>query len=246
MICPVAKKLNLLPEFGMFHSAIMVGPWLIEWNNSSLCIPRTCISQAALFSCDIDSITSLEGAETQVDKLSEFISHWNANMIYKESSIGRKNKNEANCQDFVLELMKYLGIEVNFKGALGNFLTKLAEKGLCEMTIDFDNSFREVFNVKEASVTFKNHKELDLFVNGLISVFKEKPEENIKKFKLKYPDEFQLLKSFDRAFWMRHYHFKGENEQWAPSSKKDDETGELTCNCPFKDPQETLSFLYKN
>lgn len=29
-ISPVLSKLDLLPEFGMFHSGLMIGPWMIE------------------------------------------------------------------------------------------------------------------------------------------------------------------------------------------------------------------------
>ena len=36
LISPFLSKLDLFPEFGMFHSALMVGPWLIEWNNSGM------------------------------------------------------------------------------------------------------------------------------------------------------------------------------------------------------------------
>jgi hypothetical protein len=32
IISPVLSKLDLMPEFGMFHSALMIGPWMIDWN----------------------------------------------------------------------------------------------------------------------------------------------------------------------------------------------------------------------
>jgi len=58
LLSPILSKFDVLPEFGMFHSALMIGPWLIEWNNSALCIPRKCVSRAALLSADIDSIST--------------------------------------------------------------------------------------------------------------------------------------------------------------------------------------------
>lgn len=58
MVSPVLSKLDLLPEFGMFHSALMIGPWMIDWNDSGICIPRKCVSQAALISADIGEIAS--------------------------------------------------------------------------------------------------------------------------------------------------------------------------------------------
>ena len=45
-LSPIATTLGKNPQFGMFHSALVVGPWYLEWNNSSLCIPRKCYSSA--------------------------------------------------------------------------------------------------------------------------------------------------------------------------------------------------------
>lgn len=36
MLSPVMTKLDLQQQFGMFHSALVVGPWYLEWNNSSM------------------------------------------------------------------------------------------------------------------------------------------------------------------------------------------------------------------
>ena len=59
-ICsPFANILNLSPEFGMFHSALSIGPWYLEWTNKSLCVPKKCFSNAALIALDIDSTLEL-------------------------------------------------------------------------------------------------------------------------------------------------------------------------------------------
>jgi hypothetical protein len=31
LISPILSKFDVFPEFGMFHSAIIIGPWLLEW-----------------------------------------------------------------------------------------------------------------------------------------------------------------------------------------------------------------------
>jgi hypothetical protein len=28
---PIATKFDLIPKFGMFHSALMIGPWIFDW-----------------------------------------------------------------------------------------------------------------------------------------------------------------------------------------------------------------------
>jgi len=54
MLSPVLTKLDQQQQFGMFHSALVVGPWYLEWNNSSLCIPRKCYSSAAMLAADLE------------------------------------------------------------------------------------------------------------------------------------------------------------------------------------------------
>lgn len=31
LVAPVLSTLNISPEFGMFHVALLIGPWIIEW-----------------------------------------------------------------------------------------------------------------------------------------------------------------------------------------------------------------------
>jgi len=40
LLSPFASAFNLSPQFGMFHSALIVGPWYLEWTNKELCIPK--------------------------------------------------------------------------------------------------------------------------------------------------------------------------------------------------------------
>jgi hypothetical protein len=35
MLSPVLTKFDVQQQFGMFHSALVIGPWYLEWNNSS-------------------------------------------------------------------------------------------------------------------------------------------------------------------------------------------------------------------
>lgn len=53
-VSPILMDLRQQQKFGMFHSALVVGPWYLEWNNSSLCIPRKCYSSAAILAADLD------------------------------------------------------------------------------------------------------------------------------------------------------------------------------------------------
>lgn len=92
MLSPVLTKLDHQQQFGMFHSALVVGPWYLEWNNSSLCIPRKCYSSAAMLAADLDFQTPNNKFDLNktIQLISEVIIDWNVNKEYTQ----RKN----NCQ----------------------------------------------------------------------------------------------------------------------------------------------------
>jgi len=46
LLSPIITRLDTSQTFGLFHSALIIGPWYLEWNNSSLCVPRKTYSSA--------------------------------------------------------------------------------------------------------------------------------------------------------------------------------------------------------
>ncbi|KAL0478810.1 developmentally-regulated protein [Acrasis kona] len=232
LVSPILSKLDILPEFGMFHSALMIGPWLIEWNDSSLCVPRKCVSQAALLSADVDALLSVEDIDNVTTRLSKVITHWNVNMKYK--SRRSDSRIEGNCQDFVENVLAALGLKYNFDGAVGAFMKKLREDGTCKIQIEADPQFRKKFEFAERKNCFNSHKELDEFVLHLLQVDPE--------FDKNHKQEWMLLKAFDRALWLRHYKFNND-PKWMPHITEE-EGGEPTMTCPFEDPKVTRSILF--
>jgi hypothetical protein len=167
-------------------------------------------------------------------KVASFITHWNINKTYKDNPT---KESDGNCQDFVHDLLDQLNIKTDhiYSGALGEFLKKLRKQGKCDMEFLMDPQFRQTFGMKENSVTFKTHKELDEFVQSL--------KDQDLEFEFKYKSEMILLKSFDRAFWLRHFKFPND-DQWKPLKiEKKNENGDIDIQlgCPFDDPQETNS-----
>jgi hypothetical protein len=78
--------------------------------------------------------------------------------------------------------------------------------------------------MKEKSIKFNSHKELDDFVNNIII--------NSFEFLEDYPQENFILRSFDRAFWLKHFK-DSENEIYKP------------CNCPYQDPSNNINCFKK-
>lgn len=228
LMSPVLSTLNIQPEFGLYHIGIGVAAWILEWNSSSLCIPRKMVSNAALMSIDIDRWTTTE-LETAVDTMANVIVKWNTTMKYSNGVGIRKLRNEGNCQDFVDDMLKALNIEIKFEGALKEFLNELRVRGKSELRFKISEEFRKDFDLdtEEKEIVFKTHHQLDEFCKKLKS--------HKHGYKLtsamEYNNEDFLLKSFDRAFWMKHFKYK-DDSRWKPHSD----------SCPYKDPTFTNSF----
>ena len=90
------------------------------------------------------------------------------------------------------------------------------------MKFSMDQQFREDFEINEKVIVFKTHNELDLFVKSLLS---KDPD-----FISSHRSEWVLLKSFDRALWLKHSKYP-ELKEYIPLENKKDEL-----DCPFGDP----------
>jgi hypothetical protein len=216
LLSPILTKFDHQQQFGLFHSALIVGPWYLEWNNSSLCIPRKCYSSVAMIAADLEFNKKKYDLNDTIEKISNVIIEWNVKKEYSQQN--------ANCQQFIDELCKVLKINLDsLGGPLGFYLNKLREKGSCELFYPISDDLREKLKIKEKSKTFGTHEEIDKFMDYLM---KEIPD-----FEDSFEPDYLLLKSFDRAFWLRN--FKNPEDQTYQASP--------LC-CPFKDPTVTTSF----
>ncbi|KAL9647084.1 hypothetical protein ABK040_016558 [Willaertia magna] len=188
LLSPIMSTIDAAPAFGMFHSALIVGPWLIEWNSSSLCIPRRCYSNAATLAIDIQEI-STKDIDLSIDKVSQIITDWNVHHEYKQST--------ANCQHFVDDICRALGIKMNFNGSMQHYLNKLRNKGLCSIKWRVPLDIKEKVGLKETKISFNTHRELDTLMCNILS--------KIPNFQEAYEEDYMLLKSFDRAMWLRSF-----------------------------------------
>ncbi|KAL9652858.1 hypothetical protein ABK040_010890 [Willaertia magna] len=269
MISPILSPSRVLPKLGMFHTALVIGNFKIEWNDSALCIPRKIASQSTFLSADIEEITTANDLEITIKKLAEVICKWNTQYDYFEKSPSNKKKENSsnemtsrkggNCQDFIFDILSSLGkvhiLEemIKSKGPMGSYLREIRKYGKCSMKFKMSKDFITKFQLPTDKKVkkFTTHKELDLFVIHLLDID--------NNFKENYPNEWKLLKSFDRAFWIRHLTYK-ENVRFRPYCKhveeldnsfqhccSDDSIDSVTLKeilyCPFDDPQKTLSIV---
>ena len=200
LISPVINEIGDYSKFGLFHTALLIGPWLIEWNDSGLCIPRKCLSKAAFLTADVGEISTKDSLESVRNKLANVIADWNVNYGY--TTISKHKKNVGNCQDFLDAIFLELGLEFKFEGAIGEFIKSLKKNGTTKLKYPVSDEIKKKFEIKENEIEFKTHEELDLFVKNLF--------EKDFTFDMKYPSDYNLLKSFDRAFWLKHLKCRNE------------------------------------
>ena len=215
LLSPILSKFGStknLSSFGMFHSSLLIGNWILEWNDSALCVPRRTLSKAALFCADLEPITTLEDLNQVVDKIADVIVEWNTTKKYKP--MGGNRCVYGNCQDFVEAVLSRLGIKWQIENPyIRYFFEQLKKKGSTDLKLFFkkedadqENSFVQKFKLLSQSgstagqgtysIKFATHEQLDQFVLRCLRID--------PMMKTNYPEVWGILKGFDRAFWLRH------------------------------------------
>lgn len=238
-------------EYGIFHAALIVGTWYLEFNDSSLCIPRKMTSSMAIVNADIGSIyTTVGGLAEIADMLSEIAVEWNSTKTYKSFKVvaGKvpETDDDVNCQEFVETVLRALRVKPVYGEAMESFLKQMRTRGKSNAVFRPSKAFRSEFNIKSKSVEFRSHPELDNFVNELLSLGPD--------ISVRWPSEWSLLKSFDRAFWLKHLQNRADptflpsttpplcSEQ--PSKPKQRNPLVDASYCPFGRPDTSGSMMH--
>ncbi|KAL9644975.1 hypothetical protein ABK040_004468 [Willaertia magna] len=219
-------------DYGMFHTALIVGVYYIEWVDSSLVTVRKKSSSKAVFCIDVGKVSGQDNCNELFKKLSKLVTEWNKTKEYDNKT--------ANCQHFCTEAIEVMGLKDAYEknvnqGPLKEYLLRLKNTGACEMSYKISQDVKETLceseNINEElleflkdsgnALTFSKHRQLDMFVHLL-------QEEDPLYFD-REPFDYALLKAYDRAFWLRSQS-KGHDHDachyWEEGS-----TG--LCLCPF-------------
>lgn len=244
LISPLLSPLTFInTSYGMFHTALIIGPFYLDWNSSELCVPKRIMKSTESFlSTDISEIAiENDDIDFVIKKISEVIATWNTTYSYGSAKIG----NSRNCQDFVDDILKSLGINWEPKkgGAFDKFLTSIKKGNIHSAKFfasdEFEKRFKDNKNImNKRRWEFSTHDELDQFCLEL-----QKSCKNIEK---EFNEEWTLLKGLDRGFWLKYYGEQSKTpklqsvlriESFAPKNEK-----KQVCSCPFGDPKTTGSF----
>ncbi len=169
--------------------------------------------------------------DTILDIVAQTIVDWNVHKTYHQLN--------SNCQHFIDHLCARLQIKLNFKGCLAHYLSTLRDKGQCKIKWKVPDTIREKCQLLSPKLVFETHKELDECVTKVL--------DHCPLFEYEFPEDYLLLKSFDRAFWLRY--MKTESAETAPLRKslrqitKIKDINRDECECPFGNPHDTLSIL---
>jgi hypothetical protein len=198
--------------YGPVHTCIQIGPYVLHWYNNSLVKVDSVKSTNSLLALDvavidIDRNVSIK-RNSSICKIIELAANYN--MFKKYDLI------TCNCQHFVDDILKILGINslkdcFSKKEKMQNvkkveeFRSKIPNEELRQIFDSLKAGFLFDNMIKAAEMLFETHVDLDRFTKYIINCAyrDDEPEEALRKFSQDCPVKYDILKSCDRAFWLR-------------------------------------------
>jgi hypothetical protein len=185
-------------NFAKFKCALLIGPWYLEFTDTSMCIPKRLHPAISEIFHKIEPIRVLKGKSiSQVaKKIANVVTEWNTKYFYTAVSPDIRNK-EGNGYYFINDLIHSFDEQEEFKfeGALIAFMNEIKQ---------FDDSGPSIFPDKQYNENpqrfsriniIENHNLLD---NELLDIMENDPQ-----FKRKNPHDFVLFQLIDLGFWIR-------------------------------------------
>lgn len=181
-------------SWGINHTALQIGPYLLEWNTGELVAPRSLRSNGVVARFRFMPITL--SADQVIQKVSDVCVDFNLNRTY--SRLGSNfNSNGANCQSFVDAIISALGLQ-NFwstKGPIAHYLDLVRSN-----RINGPTDFAIWHGGEPPQTHINNHPELREFYEKYCVVEKETRSE---AFRLELE---MMVKSIERCLQMQVRH----------------------------------------
>lgn len=191
LVMQVANKRH---TYGLNHAALQIGPYLFDWNTSEIVLPRTFRSRNVVLLIPINDVCVVPKTESNLLRISEFITEWNRNWKYSRDSSNNQKK-VGNCQHFVECLLQELRIQPSWQknGPIENYIGKLKSNALGGETLRIWD--------KQGEHEFQNHKALVEYYENFA---RSEADARIR-------EEFRLiLKSIERCMMFRYWATKDE------------------------------------
>jgi hypothetical protein len=196
-----------------YHSGLIIGSWYLEWNSSELCIPRRVVTP----SFQTSGLPLGKISKRKLDNIIGIVMNWNLNKFYSDCP---EKENEGNGQTFVEELLYNLEIEIEYQGALADYLKTLKQRGTHGLVFESqDKTMRssvrdslqiviqktESFSCENTSsvrIEFFTHKQMDEFVSSMMKTF---DASDITALESLFKSEISLLRLFDGCLWFQSH-----------------------------------------
>jgi len=193
-------RLAGIAKLGVVHTAVQIGPIILEWNDSSILIPsetQEWASSKVLLALDMKTLSMDDFFRKFIGPVSDVVANWNGTYIYNEYT--------NNCQLFTEEVLKAMEIENVFTGKIKKFLDSVG-------TADGkDLVFKHKFDNDQREYEFRTHSELDETCHLKSSLLMSTDSE-----------DYRLLKAYDRVFWLRYHGVSmSENLAKEPTLQRD-------------------------
>ena len=179
-------------KYGNVHTSLSFENQIIDWNNSSLCIPREFEAKKAILAMDIARVPK-EHAHKLLKELCHTIVEWNTSVFY--------NLISANCQTFTDAILRRLDLPVNLPTSeTWGPVRQMKKVGkidyLYKVPIHMNNDIIARTLSANNTIHFASHEALDNVVTYIRTLIPDYFSYN--------PEEYELLKAYDRAFWLRY------------------------------------------
>jgi hypothetical protein len=191
-------KFDWEKKFAKFKCALLIGPWYLEFTDTSMCVPKRLHPAISQIFHQIEPIRVLKGKSiSQVaKKIADVVTEWNTKYYYTATSPDIRNK-EGNGYYFINDLIHSFDEQEEFKfeGALIAFMNEIKQ---------FDDSGPSIFPDKQYNDNpqrfsrinvIEDHNLLD---NELLDIVEHDPQ-----FRTKCPHDFVLFQLIDLGFWIR-------------------------------------------
>ncbi len=238
--------------YSTFRTALVLGPWYLEWNNHALCIPRTVNLLKPVFSCDVDFQSEIfdpncgvEKKRIQIEAILSILSHFIVRTNINTESEMDISTVGGGYSDFVGKLLEEINARFDFEKQVHIALNNIDQifefessnfhkyyPSIKDQIVQFrllnrsklnpqyyleDDSLAAMFG-QDNIIRFQSHVQLDLFAKYLFELLMKQghSKEQINQL---YSTEIELLKTYDRVFWLRYYVSKCIIGKWTTSSK---------------------------
>jgi len=178
-------------EVQMFHCAVIVGPYILDWDSTGVCVPKPLSSSDILLAHNVATIHSVSELNRVLLACSKALVQWNTECSFSE--LGGRAKT-GNSFTFMNSILNSMGYELGRETVVERFISSLSMCGTGQMRFSMSNEFKLSFKFDFDSIVFDNHGSLDQFVKEL---FRVDPN-----WETTWTEESFLLHSYDKYFWV--------------------------------------------